>query len=268
MCWISVRSIPSSGRFVSVTASAPRIERLVWSGLRRAADHTILVSRACWSDPRGVLPPDVHVIHNGFAVPAYMLAISQGNIVTLGFAGRIHPSKGLHTLIEALRQALVAGTRVHLIVRGAFASETPGYRGEIEKQIAAGGLEKFVRFEGFVSDPEAVYRDITVVCVPSTTPDPLPRSVMEAMGRGLCVVGTRSGGIPEMIVDGENGFLADTPEAIAAVIARLGGDPELRRLIGLKAREHSIRMFAMERLHREVLGVYDSASPVVPKGAG
>ena len=44
-----------------------------------------------------------------------------------------------------------------------------------------------VAFEGFVADPDGVYSGIGVVCVPSTAPDPLPRAVMEAMGRGLVV---------------------------------------------------------------------------------
>lgn len=105
-----------------------------------------------------------------------------------------------------------------------------------------------------------VYRDIDIMCVPSTTPDPLPRSVMEAMGRGLPVVATRSGGIPEMIVDGESGFLVDDVEALAGALIRLAGDPALRARIGEFARQRCLDMFTLATLHRETSRIYGLAA--------
>jgi glycosyltransferase involved in cell wall biosynthesis len=134
-------------------------------------------------------------------------------------------------------------------VRGAFAEETPAYEGEIRCKIAAWVLSEFVTLEGFVTDSGTVYNDIDIVCVPSTLPDPLPRSVMEAMGHGRVVIATPCGGIPEMIIDGETGFLVNDPDALASVVVRLLNDPDLRLAIGRAAGAHCEEHFGLDRLH-------------------
>lgn len=234
------------------------IETMTWKAFQAASDRTILVSRACW--PRPELPGNTHVVYNGFAVPDERSPVKAGGDVTVGFAGRIHPAKGLHILIDALALAHRQQPGLRLVVRGSFAEETPAYESEIRNQIAKYGLAEAIAFEGFVSEPVQVYRDIDIMCVPSTTPDPLPRSVMEAMGRGLPVVATRSGGIPEMIVDGESGFLVADAEALAGALIRLAGDPALRARIGEFARQRCLDMFTLATLHRETSRIYGLAA--------
>ena len=230
------------------------IEAMTWKAFQIASDHTVLVSRACW--PRPNLPANTHVVYNGFAVPDERSPVSAQADLTVGFAGRIHPAKGLHTLIDALATARREQTGLRLIVRGNFAEEAPGYEDEIRRQIAQNSLGEFISFAGFVSDPAEVYRGVDIMCVPSTTPDPLPRSVMEAMGRGVPVVATRSGGIPEMIVDGKTGFVVDDVDSLATALVRLASDASLRSRFGDAARQRCLEMFALPTLHREISGIY------------
>jgi glycosyltransferase involved in cell wall biosynthesis len=149
---------------------------------------------------------------------------------------------------------------LRLVVRGAFAKETPDYEREIAEQIRALELAGHVAFEGFVADPDGVYADIDVVCVPSTAPDPLPRSVMEAMGRGLVVAAAPCGGIPEMITHGENGFLIENPQDFVATMQRLQSKPQLLREIGRNARDRCVSAFTLQRLHEGVDRVYARAA--------
>jgi glycosyltransferase involved in cell wall biosynthesis len=234
------------------------VERAVWKSLQMFSDQMIVVSRACWSARR--LPRNVHVVHNGFRVPPAQQSRPHRPDLVLGFVGRIHPAKGLHVLLSWIDKSPSSGRPLRLIVRGAFARETPAYEKEIgaRLQVLAGAGQ--VVFEGFVDDPAQVYSGIDVVCVPSTTPDPLPRAVMEAMGRGLVVLAAPCGGIPEMIVDGENGFLVDNEQEFAAVIERLQREPELLPHIGRRARQRCLSMFALERLHENVGQVYARAT--------
>jgi glycosyltransferase involved in cell wall biosynthesis len=234
------------------------LEKMVWKAFQLAADRTILVSRACVSAAR--LPATVHVVHNGLRSGFEHPKPEPREDIVLGFtAARIHPSKGLHFLLDSLAKARVLGCRARLIVRGAFAEETPAYRRQIESAIAVLKLSDVVSFENFVTDPERVYDGIDIVCVPSTMPDPFPRSVMEAMGRGLVVIATPCGGIPEMIADGETGFLASDPSHFAAVVLRLQNDPALRDSIGRQACSYSLSHFGLDRLHDEVRHVYQLA---------
>ena len=247
-----------------------RTERIVWKTLQHLSDQMILVSRACW--PSRELPRNVQVVYNGLRIPAAERLAPRKPELILGFIGRIHPAKGLHVLLSWIADAWSAGLPLRLIVRGAFAKEAPAYEGEIAKQIEALGLASQVVFEGFVADRDKVYLGVDVVCVPSIAPDPLPRSVMEAMGRGLAVVASPSGGIPEMIVHGENGFLVSNQQDFATAMRRLLSEPELLREIGRNARDRCVSMFALERLHRDVGHVYARAActlaarPATPVG--
>ena len=215
-----------------------KIEKAVWKAFQLASDQTIIVSRACC--PEKDLPRNVHVVHNGFS--ADVLAPREddresGRGLVLGFtAGRIHPFKGLHDLLDGMATARDLGCDVSLVVRGTFAEETPGYEEEIYSKVAALKLSGAVRFEGFVTNAAEVHKGIDIVCVPSTVPDPLPRSVMEAMGCGRVVIAAPCGGIPDMIIDGENGFLVSDPDSFASVVVRLHSDPDLRFAIGRAAR--------------------------------
>jgi glycosyltransferase involved in cell wall biosynthesis len=235
-----------------------RTERMVWKSLQLLSDQMILVSRACW--PLRELPHNVHVVYNGLRIPAGERLAPRKPGLVLGFIGRIHPAKGLHVLLAWIAGSRNSGFPLRLIVRGAFASETPDYERQIVRQIAALGLAGEVAFEGFVADHDKVYLGIDVVCVPSTAPDPLPRSVMEAMGRGLAVLAAPTGGIPEMITHGENGFLAGNQQEFAAAIRRLQGEPELLGEIGRNARDRCAAMFTLERLHESVGQVYARAA--------
>lgn len=233
-------------------------ERIVWKSLQLLSDQMILVSRACW--PRGKLPRNVQVVYNGFRVPAEQRPRQRNRGLVLGFIGRIHPAKGLHVLLSWMAEAERTSGPLRLVVRGAFARETPGYERAIVAQVEALALTSRVAFEGFVEDPDKVYSGIDVICVPSTTPDPLPRAVMEAMGQGLAVLAAPCGGIPEMIVHGENGFLVGNQREFAAAIQRLQSEPELLVHIGSRARERCLSMFTLERLHENIGRVYARAA--------
>jgi glycosyltransferase involved in cell wall biosynthesis len=235
-----------------------RTERVVWKSLQLLSDQMVLVSRACW--PARKLPRNVHVTYNGFRVPEAERAQPPNSELVLGVVGRIHPAKGLHVLLSWMAETGSASRPFRLIVRGAFARETPDYEREIADQIQALALADRVACEGFVADPDGVYSGIDVVCVPSTAPDPLPRAVMEAMGRGLVVLAAPCGGIPEMIVHGDNGFLVGSQQEFAAIIQRLQSEPELPRDIGRRARERCLSMFTLERLHEQVGHVYARAA--------
>jgi glycosyltransferase involved in cell wall biosynthesis len=247
-----------------------RTERMVWKSLQLLSDQMILVSRACW--PWRQLPRNVHVVYNGLRLPTEQRPAQRKSGLVLGFVGRIHPAKGLHVLLSWIAETRSTGLPLRLIVRGAFAKETPAYEGEIARKIEALGLASQVAFEGFVANHDEVYLGIDVVCVPSTAPDPLPRSVMEAMGQGLAVLAAPCGGIPEMIIDGENGFLVSNQQEFATAMRRLQSEPELLREIGRNARDRCISMFTLERLHENVGHVYARAAcklaarPLTPIG--
>lgn len=85
----------------------------------------------------------------------------------------------------------------------------------------------------------------------------LPMSIIEAMLEGLPVVGTEVGGIPE-IVNSETGLLVPVgqPEALSREMARLAGDPELRRRLGEAGRKRAVDVFSAAAMARNTVAVY------------
>lgn len=230
-------------------------ERLIWRALPRSADHVVLVSRACW--PGRHLPDTVSVVFNAIQPGIACLPPQPPHAgMVLGICGRIHPFKGHHVALQWLQVARSQGLDVTLRIRGEAMAEDSPYLETLQQTVARLGLEEAVRFEGSFEGLAAIYGGLDAVLVPSETPDPLPRSVMEAMALGLPVIGFPAGGIVEMIEHGRTGWLAaDAEHFCAAVreIAALGPDlPNFRKRL-----EASVAArFSMPRLHREIAGIY------------
>lgn len=114
-----------------------------------------------------------------------------------------------------------------------------------------------VRLLGVVDDVRRVYAAADALVLPSRT-EGIPGAAVEAGLSGLPVVGTRVGGVPQVVDDGRTGVLVDDrdPSKLAAAVTRVLQD---RDAIGSTAREHCLATFSMEvvgaaweRLHREV----------------
>ena len=104
------------------------------------------------------------------------------------------------------------------------------------QERSPGQLPPGVRWLGYVSGREALadlYRRASVFVLPSIF-DPYPNVLREAMGHGLPCVGSDSGGIPEIIVEGETGLLAPVgePEPLARALVDLLGDPQAAERMG------------------------------------
>jgi glycosyltransferase involved in cell wall biosynthesis len=240
---VHIRDIPFTGA-----------EKSVWQLLRRTADQMVLVSRACW--PNVPLPSNASVVHNGIEVPQMALQPFRPRIpLTIGFIGRISTQKGLHLLLNWMHEAKKTNLELQLIVRGSFEQPDNGYQQQIEMLIRSLKLSN-ISLEGFVSDADKVYSGIDVVCVPSHVPDPLPRSVMEPMARGIPVIAYPAGGIPEMIEDGATGFIvANANEFLAAIRALMYEQRTIDTIIAA-ARKRIECEFSLPTLHSAMLNIY------------
>ena len=103
-----------------------------------------------------------------------------------------------------------------------------------------------------------LYPAADVVVVPSVIPDSLSRVIVEAMSAGRPVVGTRVGGTPELVVDGETGLLVERgdPDGLARALVRVLGDDALRARLGEGARRHVAARLAADRSVDRLLALY------------
>jgi len=171
---------------------------------------------------------------------------------------RLDTHKGIDTVIRALPAVRAAFPAVRYAVAGV------GSRGpEFARLAAELGLEDAVKFLGFVADAElpAVYNAADLYVGASRRYDLLVEgfgiSIVEASASGLPVIGTRSGGIPEAVREGETGFLVepDDPAAVAAAAIRLLGDEELRRRIGAAGRAAVETYYNWDRVAADLIRI-------------
>jgi glycosyltransferase involved in cell wall biosynthesis len=148
---------------------------------------------------------------------------TDADILRLGYLGRLHPTKGVEVLIDAL--ALCSHERIRLSVAG---TGNAGYVETLRRR--ATGLP--VDFVGYV-DPGEFLGAIDLLVVPSVWDEPLPRAVYEAYGHGVGVLASRRGGTPEIVGDELSGLLFDpVPDLLAALLRRCANEPELVTRLG------------------------------------
>ena len=171
---------------------------------------------------------------------------------------RLDYHKGIDTVIRALPAIRAVFPTACYAIAGIGSR-----RDSLERLVAELGLGDAVRLLGFVSDDElpALYNAADLFVLASRRYDLLVEgfgiSIVEASASGLPVIGSRSGGIPEAIRDGETGFLVEPedPAALAATAIRLLGDEGLRRRMGAAGRAAVESYYNWDRVAADLIRI-------------
>ncbi|MFP5364789.1 MAG: glycosyltransferase [Thermoleophilia bacterium] len=205
------------------------------------------------------------VLHDGLALlPARAertaaraaLALPAGAFV-VAILGRISSWKGQDVLIRALAE-LGDDSAIVLIAGDPWKGEERRLA-DLHALARSLGVADRVRFAGFRPDVENVYGAADVVAVPSTQPDPLPNSALEAAAAGCCVVAADHGGLPEILADAVTGRLvpAGDAHALGRALAELRADPAGRERLGAAAGDDVRARFSAARLLSRAQELYD-----------
>jgi glycosyltransferase involved in cell wall biosynthesis len=209
-----------------------------------------------------VEPHRLRIVYNGVnGGPARQFRCSAAPR-RIGVIGRIAPEKGQAEFLRAAR--LLAGPlrRVRFLICGEPLFSDPvaqAYRRLLDE--LAVGLP--VEFLGWRSDVERVLAELDLLVVPSVREPATTRVILEAYACGTPVVAFPSGGIPEIVFDGETGFLVDppTPEALAAKIDwLLDRQPEELHRAGEAGRNLWRNRFTLERYRQELADFIGTAA--------
>ncbi|PAD73869.1 glycosyl transferase family 1 [Paenibacillus campinasensis] len=159
------------------------------------------------------------------------------------FAGRLIPDKGVHHLIEALPRIIEQHPEVLLLIIGSAAYSSDRETAYVrELKASAEPYQNWIAFRPFIPYPAIAdwYALADVVVVPSSAREAFGLVNVEAMATGVPVIAAESGGIPEIVEHGVNGFLVpgeNLPSGLADYINRLLDDEDLRQRIGMAAHE-------------------------------
>ena len=164
--------------------------------------------------------------------------------------GRLKAPKDFLTLVRGLALLPPGAGDAHIVGEGPD-------RAVLEAEIRRLGIGDRVHLLGERRDVPELLADADVFVLSSAS-EGMPVSVLEAMAVGLPVVGSRVGGVPELVVDGETGLLIEPhdPDELAAAIDRLLADSEVRRQMGEAGRERTQGRFALDSFRRAHVELY------------
>jgi glycosyltransferase involved in cell wall biosynthesis len=222
--------------------------------LARHATHVVAVSEAvaAWLREEG-LGERSSVVHNGTEpAPALDPAEARRRLglppdgILVGLFGQIVPHKGPTDFVRAASRALEREPDLRFVVAG---DGPRGFVAEVRRAMTASGHAARFHLLPPQASGQALVAAADVVCLATTTPDPFPRAVLEAMAGARPVAAYRTGGTPELVVDGATGLLVapGDVDGLAAAFVRLGRDPELRRSLGQGGARRAGERFSLGR---------------------
>lgn len=235
----------------------------------RFADHVIAVSdatRRIMTEIEGVPERQITVVYNGMEAVRQPTAEGVTKVrEELGLApdarvclmmGRLHEEKGHRFLFEAIPQVVAEVGETTFLLAGAGDA-----RDALEAEVNARGLQPYVRFLGFRNDVPELIALSTVIVQPSLA-ESFGFALLEAMSFGKPVVGSTTGGIPEVVADGETGLLVPPGDsrALADALCCVLLNPEQARSLGAAGRVRAAA-FTFENMIRGYEKVYERVIP-------
>ena len=180
------------------------------------------------------------------------LGIPSGHQL-VGMISYLRDYKGHRYLVQAAAKVLKQHQGVAFLIVGEGPEEQ-----NIRAQIERLGLTADVRMLGFRDDLLDVFRSLNLFVIPTVEGDTIPQVLMQALAIGLPVVSTTTGSIPDVVADGESGFLIPPRDvdALADRIGRLVTEPALRTAMGRRGRETVERSYSIDRMVDRLEQVY------------
>ncbi len=226
------------------------------------ADRVIAVSEAVRRHltPAGRFRRRVVTVHNGLADRplAPMPDLRREGRPLVAFVGRLNRWKGYGLFVRAVAMIADRHPTADFVIAGDAPPGEEWRIPDLQRQLAAVGLEGRVRTLGFVVDGASVAEAADIVVIPSTWPEPFGMVALEAMRAGRVVVAAAHGGVLEIVEDRVSGILFPPGDvnALAAAIGEALDDPTGRARMGAAARERVLTEFSLDRMVDGVERVY------------
>jgi glycosyltransferase involved in cell wall biosynthesis len=209
----------------------------------------------------GVPGERISVIYNGVPEPHASTEL-KGEPPLLAAMGLVGEVKGTDVFIKALT-ALPAPVEWRAVIGG---------NGEVEKyrsMAEEAGLGSSINFLGWVDEQDVnLWLNRASVFVQPSRVENQPLAILEAFARGVPVIASSVGAIPEQVIDGETGLLVppNDAEALRAAIERLLRSPDERKSMGAAARERYQQHFSISRCARALEIVYQALAQETASG--
>ena len=198
---------------------------------------------------------NIKVVPNATHLPELCVKQNSDDLVHLTFLGLIGERKGLFDLLRVVRRLIDNDLKIKLSVGG------NGESNRLQATIKSLELNDSVNFLGWISEKQRdkLLRETDIFVLPSYG-EGMPMSILEAMSYSVPVVSTTVGGIPELVSDGETGFLIEPGDldVLYRKLKCLIEDKELKKKFGEKARQFIASRHNLKLITQQIEQIYDS----------
>lgn len=211
------------------------------------------------------IPKDkILLAYLGIKLPDIADPIFKKNSFKLLYIGRLEKRKGTAEFIDSLPKILEKNAKITIDIVGKDCYQAPGSSSYL-KYFKIKVPQKFwsrVKFHGFVSNKKLknFYKNCDIFVAPSRY-ESFGLIFLEAMAYGKPVIGTKIGGIPEVVIDGKVGILIDVnnPNQIADAVIKVFSDEDLREKMGKNAYNYTRKNFTVESMVDLSFSIYKKA---------
>lgn len=167
--------------------------------------------------------------------------VAEGAML-VGLFGRIEAFKGQHLMLQAFAHEINRNEKLHLLIVGHAMDQE--YLAQLQRSVKELGLEGRVTFRDFVDNPQRWMQACDVVAL-TTLEETFGLVLAEAMRAGVAVMGSNSGGVPEIIEHEQTGllFTAGDAEAMAQQLHRYATDGALRVRLAESGKAYADKQF-------------------------
>lgn len=264
------RSLMISGRRDLGIVRSPK-HGIAYRLLRNTFDQIQAVSDAAGEaaiELDGIERDRVHTVHNGVELERIDEAprnsdlvntygLNPNGLTVVSAMGKVWPYKGVDIFVRAAAEVCRRLPDTNFIVAGWL--EGP-YAESVQRLAAELGIAKNIKFIGRVTNIVSIVKGCDVFCLLSRS-EGLSNALLESMACRIPSVVTSVGGNPEVVRQGETGFLVNSEDSAAAAqrLLELLEDASLRRRMGQNARSVVEREFSVEVMVRRIAFLYDKA---------
>lgn len=179
--------------------------------------------------------------------------ISPDSMV-IGAISEYNANKGIEYLLDAVQRVRRALPEIKLTV---LIMGEGRAKNKLERRIKSLALEDSVKLTGFIPEVRQYLKGLDLLVLPSLK-EGLPYAVMEAMVAGVPVVATKVGGLPDLVTDGQEGYLVPPADeaALAEALARVMTDLNTGRVMAKRAASKIREKFSLETMIRQTASIY------------
>lgn len=211
----------------------------------------------------GILDQNVEMIKgSGANLDQYCYTEEPKSVPVVAMACRLLREKGVFEFVEAARLVRNSGRDCKFLLIGSPDLGNP--HSITEQELSEIKREGIVELLGHRTDISDIFSKSHIITLPSYYGEGLPKVLIEAAACGRPSITTDNPGCSEAVVDGYTGFIipAKNSFALAESIIKLLDDPELRKYLGVNAREHAVKEFDIRYVVDRHIAIYKTLTDV------